>query len=407
MTKKIIIIGGGASGMFCAANLAKLIPKAKIIVLEKSSKLLAKVKISGGGRCNVTHNCFEIAPLSQKYPRGKNFVKKLFHQFSTTDTLEWFTQRGVAIKAEADGRMFPTTDDSQTIINCLTAECEAHGVQIMQFADVVEIVKAKDTFVVNLRDKRSFEANHVVVACGGFPKAEQFDWLTKLGHSIAQPVPSLFTFNLAQKNITQLMGVAVSEVKVKIIETKHEFTGPLLITHWGFSGPAVLKLSAFAAVQLAKLNYNFTVQINWLPQYNENSAQTQLQILKQLEPSKKVINSKKIELPSRLWEYLCELSGINAETTWQNTANKQLNALAKNLCTFTESVKGKTTYKEEFVTSGGINTTEIDVQTMESKIVPNIYFTGEIVNVDGITGGFNFQFAWSSAWAAANAIAKK
>ena len=403
--KKLIVIGGGAAGFFCAVNAARLNPALQVTLLEKTNKLLSKVKVSGGGRCNVTHALFDIAEMSRRYPRGYNFVKKTFHQFFTVDTIAWFEQRGVKLKAEQDGRMFPVTDSSQTFINCLMNEANSYGVELKMNADVKGLVQKNDQFAIVLSNGQQLMADFICIATGGYPKASMFEWLQALGHSFAAPVPSLFTFNLPNHPITQLMGVSTENAKVKIEGSKLVEEGPVLITHWGLSGPAILRLSAWGATELHGRNYDFKVHINWLPSFTEQSLKEELQHVRKSQPAQKITNYKSA-LPMRLWLFLLQQSGIKEELRWADLPAKNENALIKNLVDYVLEVKGKTTFKEEFVTAGGINLSEIDVNTMMSKKVPHIYFAGEILNVDGITGGFNFQHAWTSGWIAAKSIAE-
>ncbi|HEX8334178.1 MAG TPA: NAD(P)/FAD-dependent oxidoreductase [Segetibacter sp.] len=420
--KTLVVIGGGAAGFFCAVNAARLNPALKVIIVEKTSKLLSKVKVSGGGRCNVTHACFEISSLVKKYPRGTNFLKKAFHHFNTTHTIEWFQQRGVKLKTESDGRMFSITDSSQTIIDCLLKEANKYGVEIMMNRDVkkIEIRNLKSEvqnpqnetkseeekkFKLVFSDIDFLDSDFVCVACGGYPKSSMFDWLTSLSHTIEPPVPSLFTFNMPANAITSLMGVSVENTSVKVVGTKLSDSGPLLITHWGLSGPAILKLSAWGARELADKNYHFKILVNWVPQYNEQSLRDIWQQKRNEISATKIINRNPFGLPNRLWVYLLQQSDIKEEIRWADLPGKEQNKLIKNLTAQEFDVKGKTTFKEEFVTCGGIKLSEVDVNTMQSKIVPNLYFAGEILDVDGVTGGFNFQHAWTSGWIAANAIA--
>lgn len=405
MRKKLVVIGGGAAGFFCAVNAARLNPLLEIILLEKSSKLLSKVKVSGGGRCNVTHACFDIPVMSKRYPRGTNFVKKTFHQFFTTDTIQWFKERGVELKTEPDGRMFPVSDSSQTIINCLLSESDKYGVKIKMLAEVKSIEPVQDQFNIHLPDQ-IVVADYVCVASGGFPKISMFDWLKHLGHIIEEPVPSLFTFNMPSHPITKLMGISVENVIVKIRGSKLQEQGPLLITHWGLSGPAILKLSAWGARELKLRNYEFGISVNWLPGMNEQLLAEKFQLLRFQIASQKIIHKNPFGLPARLWEFLLQHSKINPEITWSNLPAKEQNMLIRNLVVFEADIKGKTTFKEEFVTAGGIRLTEVDANTMMSRKVKNVFFAGEILDVDGITGGYNFQHAWTSGWIAANEIAK-
>jgi predicted Rossmann fold flavoprotein len=403
--KKLIIIGGGAAGFFCAVNAARFHPGLEVIILEKTGKLLSKVRISGGGRCNVTHALFDITEMSKRYPRGQNFVKKTFHQFFTKDTIEWFEERGVQLKTEDDGRMFPVTDSSETIVDCLFREVNKYGVQIKMNMGVNKITREDDIWKIITEKNETLIADFLCIATGGYPKASMFDWILSTGHHIEEPVPSLFTFNLPGHSITELMGVSVEKARVKIEGTKLSEDGPLLITHWGLSGPAILKLSAKGARTFRDMDYRFKVHINWMPGMNEQPLKDHLQSLRSSSPSKMIANLNFSNLPNRLWIYLLETSGIKTEIRIADLTAKSENALIRNLVDYVVEVRGKTTFKEEFVTAGGIDLSEVDANTMMSRIHPNLYFVGEVLNVDGITGGFNFQHAWTSAWIAAKAIA--
>jgi len=406
--KKLVVIGGGAAGFFCAVNAARLHKNFQVIIIEKSSKLLSKVKISGGGRCNVTHACFNVSDLVKKYPRGEVFLKKSFHQFSTNDTINWFEERGVQLKTEEDGRMFPVTNNSQTIIDCLLGEAAKYNIAIMMNTTAVEIKKVVDAndsqFEIIFSAGKKLMADKICIACGGYPKSIQYEWLSKLGHQIESPVPSLFTFNVPNNDIVSLMGLTVNDVVIKIIGSKLQQNGPLLITHWGFSGPAVLKLSAWSAIALAQKNYEFSILINWLPQYNENSLREKIQSVRFAFASQKINNRNPFGLPSRLWTYLLMKSDINESIRWADLPSKEQNKLIKNCCAQEFQVKGKTTFKEEFVTAGGIKLNEVNANTLESNITPGLFFAGEILNIDGVTGGFNFQNAWTTGWIAAQHI---
>jgi len=407
MSKHLIVIGGGAAGFFCAVNAARLNRHLNVTILEKSNKLLSKVKISGGGRCNVTHACFDIGEMTKRYPRGSRFVKKAFHQFFTTDTIEWFEERGVKLKKEEDGRMFPVTDSSQTIIDCLMREANKYGVRIRLNKEVKSVHVQSSTFNLQCSDGESIKADFVCIACGGYPKSSMFDWLRELDHSIEEPVPSLFTFNIPNHPITRLMGVSVGNAKVKVSHSKLADEGPLLITHWGFSGPVILRLSAWGAREFAIGKWQFAISINWLPEYSEQSLQEKFRQLRFEMASAKMINRNPFGLPQRLWEFLLEQSGIKTETRWADLPSREQNKLIKNLCAGEFEVKGKTTYKEEFVTAGGVLLSEVEPATMMSKKIPNLYFAGEILDVDGITGGFNFQHAWTSGFVAAKSLSEK
>lgn len=403
---KLVVVGGGAAGFFCAINAAKLQPQLEVIVLEKTGKLLSKVKVSGGGRCNVTHSCFSIGDMIKKYPRGDKFLKKAFHHFFTTDTINWFFERGIETKTEKDGRMFPISNDSQTIVDSFLNEASKYNVKIEMNTDVADLQFHHGKWKITTSLNKFIEADFVCIASGGFMKMANAKWLSLLGHTIAPPVASLFTFNMPDNSITKLMGLSVENVIVKIAGEKLETDGPLLITHWGFSGPAILKMSAYAALTLADKNYDFAVVINWLPMYNENSLREKMQLLRFDMATTKMQNKNPFLLPSRLWEYLLSESEIKEGIKWADLPAKEQNLLIKNLCLQSFRIKGKTTFKEEFVTAGGVNTDEINVNTMESKLQKNLFFAGEVINVDGVTGGFNFQNAWTTGWIAAKAIAK-
>ncbi|MBC7650663.1 MAG: NAD(P)/FAD-dependent oxidoreductase [Deinococcales bacterium] len=407
MHKKLVVIGGGAAGFFCAVNAARQNPELEVIIIEKNNKVLSKVKVSGGGRCNVTHACFNIDELILKYPRGKYFLKKTFNLFSTTDTITWFNERGVTLKTEVDNRMFPTSNNSQTIVDCLLAEAKKYKVKIIMSCAIVSIASINNEFKLLTADGTFIPTNYLCVACGGFSKTEQFNWLTSLGHSIETPVPSLFTFNIPNNKITELMGVSVENVTIKIAGTKFKNNGPLLITHWGLSGPAVLKLSSWAARFLATANYQFTAIINWLGEMTEIELKDQFLAYRLSLAAQKLSTKNPFGLPNRLWLYLLQLSGITEETRWADLPSAFQYRLIHYLVLQEFVVNGKTTFKEEFVTSGGIKLSEIDPNTMESKKLKNLFFSGEILDVDGVTGGFNFQHAWTSGWIAAKTIAEK
>jgi predicted Rossmann fold flavoprotein len=408
---RLMVIGGGAAGFFCAVNAARLNPAIQVVLVEKTGKVLAKVKVSGGGRCNVTHSCFTVDDMIKNYPRGGQFLKRAFHHFFTFDTLHWFAARGVQLKTEADGRIFPVTDSSQTIIDCLQAEALAHGVEIFMHTGVKKIERnllengptLAKRFRVFFSELHYMDADFVCVCTGGLSKPEMSDWLIQLGHSVEAPVASLFTFNLRDHPITQLTGVSVDDVQVKILGHKLSDRGSLLITHWGLSGPVILRLSAWGARQL--VGYRFTVCVNWLPRETEQSLRSRIQELRMSSGAQKIVSKNPWALPARLWTLLTQTSGISAEVRWADLASSQLHHLIQNLIAQELPVSGKTSYKEEFVTAGGIKLQEIDPHTMQSKIVPGLFFGGEVMDVDGITGGFNFQHAWTSGFIAAKTIA--
>lgn len=410
MRKKLIVIGGGAAGIFCAVNAARKARDLEVLVLEKTGKLLSKVKVSGGGRCNVTHACFDIGEMARRYPRGGHFVRKAFHRWFTPDTIGWFRERGVELKTEEDGRMFPVSNDSQTIIDCLMKEVNSYGVEIRVHAEVktVDLSGAGgegERFVVRLADGRALEADYVCVACGGYPKSEGFDWIRGLGHSIEEPVPSLFTFNMPGDPITKLMGVTVPEVQLKIVGSKLVEKGPLLITHWGLSGPAVLRLSAWGARELAAGAYRFGIQVNWIPEFTEQTAREHLQALRYERAGQPVSSRNPFGLPQRLWEYLLSTAGIAEAVRWADLPAREQNKLVGLLCAGGFNIQGKTTFKEEFVTAGGVKLSEVEPATFQSRKVPGLLFAGETLDVDGVTGGFNFQHAWTSGWVAADTVA--
>ncbi|MBS1947885.1 MAG: NAD(P)/FAD-dependent oxidoreductase [Bacteroidetes bacterium] len=404
MPKTLIVIGGGAAGFFCAVNAARMGRGLKVIVLEKSSKPLSKVKVSGGGRCNVTHACADIDEMAKSYPRGQHFVKKTFHQFSAIDTIEWFKERGVMLKTEEDGRMFPVTDSSQTIVDGFFSEANKYGVELLLNCEVHKVEKSGNIFHVAISGSRLLASDFLCIATGGYPKPSMFGWMIKLGHHIIEPAPSLFTFNLPNNPVTKLMGVSVQDVHIKIVGSKTSGRGPVLITHWGLSGPAVLRSSAWGAKELASRNYEFGITLNWLPGYNEHTMKEEFRELRNQHGPQKIIKKNQFGLPQRLWQYFLQQSGITENMRWADLPAKPQNMLIQNLLGQHVEVKGKTVFKEEFVTAGGIELSEIDANTMQSKVVPNLFFAGEVMDVDGITGGFNFQHAWTSGFIAAKSI---
>ena len=400
-SKHIIIIGGGASGFFAAINSAINFPEAKITILEKSTKLLSKVKVSGGGRCNVTHACFENQELIKNYPRGQKELQQVFSQFTTSDTVSWFAQRGIKLKTEQDGRMFPESNSSESIINCFLEEAKKHNIDIHLSEEVIGLKSIENKISVSTT-KNTFIADAVICGIGGHHQLNNYAFLKKIGHTIDELIPSLFTLNLPQSNIKELMGLSVKNGTVKVNGTKHQYTGPVLITHWGLSGPAVLKLSAFAAQEFFKLNYHAGISVNWTNNLNEEYIKEILSV--NINSKVLVVNSSMFDIPKRLWEFLVLKSDIQPSKSWNELSKKQINKLAQTLSNDSYNMQGKTTFKEEFVTSGGINLKEINFKTMESKLLPHLFICGEVLNIDGITGGFNFQNAWSTAWIAAKNV---
>ncbi len=396
----IIIIGGGAAGFFTAINIVEKNSKLKVAILERGKNVLEKVRISGGRRCNVTHACFVPNDLVKFYPRGEKELKGPFHQFCSGDTIEWFEQHGVELKIEDDGRMFPVSNSSQTIIDCFLKSTQKLKIDILTGHSVQELYQGNDYWKITT-NQEVFSCQKVIMATGSNPKI--WELLQNLGHSIIEPLPSLFTFNIKDARIKDLMGLStLASVKVK--KSKLQASGPLLITHWGMSGPGILRLSAWGARELADKKYQFAIQVNWL---NETDFEEAIDLLKNIkeENSKKLVSKyAHFDLPKRLWENLVKAAGISEETKWADVNKKQLNTLAEQLTNAEFQVNGKSTFKEEFVTAGGVDLKEVNFKTMESKILPNLFFAGEILNIDAITGGFNFQNAWTGGFIVANAI---
>nr|WP_315208547.1 NAD(P)/FAD-dependent oxidoreductase [uncultured Flavobacterium sp.] len=398
----IIIVGGGAAGFFTAINIVEKNPKLKVAILERGAEVLQKVRISGGGRCNVTHACFEPNELVKFYPRGEKELRGPFHQFCSGDTIEWFEKHGVELKIEADGRMFPVSNSSQTIIDCFLKATQKLGIAVLTGQSVQSIfnpeVSGENLWKIETQSE-NYLAEKLILATGSNPKV--WEMLQNFGHAVVSPVPSLFTFNIKDSRIKELPGVA-AQVTVKVKDTKLTSTGPLLITHWGMSGPAILKLSAWGARILHDKNYQFTIFVNWLNDEDTADVEKKLKELKQEHAKKSVSKKSPFEITNRLWESLVLASGIEVETKWADLSKTQLQNLANQLTNGTFQVNGKSTFKEEFVTAGGIDLKEINFKTMESKLHKNLYFAGEIVNIDAITGGFNFQNAWTSGFILAN-----
>lgn len=398
----IIIIGGGAAGFFAAINIAEQNPNLNIAILERGKTGLQKVKISGGGRCNVTHAEFIPSELIENYPRGKKELLGPFHRFMTGDTIAWFEERGIALKIEEDGRMFPVSNSSQTIIDCFLSEVKKHNVKVLYNHSVKTMVTDGNKFILQT-NQGTLSCEKIVVATGSNPKI--WNLLSELGHNIVSPVPSLFTFDIKDERIKDIPGVVAKDVEVKVIGTDLVSQGPLLITHVGMSAPSILKLSAFGAVDLAILNYNFKIAINFIG-HDIESCMDNLKVAKQDYAKKTVLNSVQFDLPKRLWKKLVLASNIHETERWADLNKIQLEALANQLTNAVFQVTGKSTFKEEFVTAGGVDLREINFKTFESKRIPNLYFAGEVMNVDAVTGGFNFQNAWTSAFMVSKAISK-
>lgn len=408
---KIIVIGGGAAGFFGAIACAEANPNLNVILIEAGRKPLAKVRISGGGRCNVTHNCFEPSRLVTNYPRGGKALRGAFSRFQPQDTVQWYQQRSVKLKTEADGRMFPVTDNSETIIKCLMDAAEKAGVALRTGVGVKSVKQFfndnnQSYFQLELKNARVLQCDRLLVATGSNPLG--YRWAKNLGHKIESPVPSLFTFNVKDPRIKDLAGISVSNAQVTLGRGKNklEQRGALLITHWGLSGPAILKLSAWGARFLYELKYTANLQINWLPEYNQETLKQVFLEVKKAHSKKKIINYCPVKLPKRLWQGFIKHVAIIPEKVWSAISNKELNKLVLEIVQGQYNITGKGVFKEEFVTCGGVSLKEINFKTMESKKCPGLYFAGEILDIDGVTGGFNFQSAWTTSWLAGKAIAQ-
>lgn len=399
--KKVAIIGGGAAGFFAAVQAKANHPAAQVTIFEKAKKLLAKVKISGGGRCNVTNGCTDIKVLAKAYPRGGKKLKRAFRTFSTPDTMEWFESRGVRLVIQEDNCVFPVSQNSQSIIDCLMLEARILGVEIEMTAGVKTIKRVGEQLELGFGGKHPDQRmDKVIVATGGSPKRSGLEWLEVLGHKIEDPVPSLFTFNMPEEAVTKLMGIVVEKTLVSIQGTKLKGDGPLLVTHWGMSGPAILKLSAFGARLLSEMGYEFKVQVNWVNEVNNELVRKELKTIEAEQANKILANYRPYLLPERLWHYLLEKSDLSLKKRWGELGKKGINKLIAVLTNDVYSVKGKTTFKEEFVTCGGVSLESIDFNTMQSRVCPNLYFAGEVMDIDGITGGYNFQSAWTTGFIA-------
>ena len=390
--KKVIIIGGGASGFFTAANIdTKLYD---VTILEQNSDVLQKVKISGGGRCNVSHACFDPRELVQFYPRGNKELLSVFTKFQPGDTMNWYEEHGVALKIEDDNRIFPESNSSQSIIDCLVNECRKKNVKILTKQTVMDILPQENGYKIHTTDQNYF-ADYVIFSTGSSPKA--FKILEKLGHQIITPVPSLFTFNIKNEILKDLMGTSFQYVNIEIPRLNLEESGSLLITHWGLSGPAILKLSAWGARELAALKYQFEIIVNFIGTASEDALEI-FKNFKEKEPKKSIGQAKIFDITNRFWQRILFVSGIDTAKQLANINNKEMQKIIENLCCCRMNVIGKSTFKEEFVTAGGVDLKEMDFKTMKSKKLPNFYISGEVLNIDAVTGGFNFQACWSEGW---------
>ncbi len=411
---RIIVIGGGAAGFFGAIASARTNPLAHVILLEASQQVLAKVRVSGGGRCNVTHACFDAKGLVQNYPRGSKALLGAFARFQSEDTVNWFGRNGVSLKTEADGRMFPVTDSSETIIDCLMDSAKTAGVKVCVGTPVVSVKQLDAGFEVVVKSGEKLEcdseallrsADRILIATGSNPLGYKI--AQGFGHTVEKPVPSLFTFNIRDEQLRDLAGVSVNPVKLRLTVPEHpqlEQMGPLLITHWGLSGPAVLKLSAWGARMLHEKQYQAKLSVNWLPQFSQDEVRQKLLALKEEVPKRALALHRGFDLPHRLWQYMVSRVEIPPETRWTELSKKHLNLLVQELSQGQYSVHGKGVFKDEFVTCGGVNLKEVNFKTMESKLVPGLYFAGEVLDIDGVTGGFNFQSAWTTAYLAGLAM---
>ncbi|AFY37207.1 HI0933 family protein [[Leptolyngbya] sp. PCC 7376] len=404
---KLIVIGGGAAGFFGAIAAARSNPKLQVILLEAGKDFLGKVRISGGGRCNVTHHCFDPVELTKAYPRGSRELRGAFSQFQPKDMIAWLKAEGIALKTEADGRMFPTTDDSATIANCLKQAAIQAGIQLRTFSAVKSIDKNEaDQFIISLGAGDKLTGDRLLIATGSHPSGHGF--AKTLGHKILEPKPSLFTFQIKDSRLANLSGVSVPHAiaSIKINKKKKlEHSGPLLITHWGLSGPAVLKLSAWGARVLADHQYKMPLTVNFLPEENPETLRQKIQQFKAQNPKKKINTFSPIDIPKRLWQSFVSYAAIASEQNWADLSKKQLNIIIQEVTQGHYQIQGKGVFKDEFVTCGGVTLKEINFKTMESRVCPNLYFAGEVLDIDGITGGFNFQSAWTTSWIAGKAIA--
>ncbi len=398
----ILVIGGGAAGFFGAITCAQAHPHKKVILLEKNRQLLTKVRISGGGRCNVTHACFDPALLVQNYPRGHQALRGPFSRFQPGDTIQWFEERGVQLKVEEDGRVFPITDSSETIIDCLMHSAKKAGVEVRMECGLEDITVLNPGFSVSLSKGDTLICERLLVASGSHPK--MYEILARMGHHIVPPVPSLFTFNVPDSPFVELSGISISKVEAQIAETTLKQIGPILITHWGFSGPAVLKLSAWGARILHEMQYRAKLIINWLPDLSKEAFYANLNVFKVQNPSKFISSDCPWPLPKNLWKKFIQLSGIPTEMRWSYFSKLHAKSLQENLLQSSFHIQGKSTFKEEFVTCGGVALDEVNFKTMESKKCPGLHFAGEILDIDGVTGGFNFQNAWTTGWIASQSI---
>ncbi|HYE33411.1 MAG TPA: NAD(P)/FAD-dependent oxidoreductase [Methylomirabilota bacterium] len=402
---KAAVVGGGAAGFFGAITLAAHSPDTHVVILEKGPQFLQKVRISGGGRCNVTHSCFDPRELTKRYPRGEKELISPFHQFQAADTVRWFEERGVKLKTEPDGRMFPTTDSSQTIIDCLLREAQKVGVELRAHCGVEAVEKTDAGFRLRLTNGEQLPCDRLLLATGGCRTPAQGALALSLGHTLQDPVPSLFTFQIEAPWLRALAGLSVPLVEASVQGSKLRERGPMLVTHWGLSGPAILRLSAWGARELSRFDYRFVLHVNWLPRLSAHDLQSQLEQRAKTDAAKMLMNTSFAPLPARLWEALIGVTGLDPRTRWAQLGKANTRLLAEPLQKTELQVSGKSLNKDEFVTCGGVSLKEVDFKTMESRITPGVYFAGELLDIDGITGGFNFQSAWTTGWIAGRAMA--
>lgn len=398
---EIAIIGGGASGFFSAISAKENYPEANVVIFEKAKNILSKVKVTGGGRCNITNSCSEIPELIKAYPRGGKLLKKLFHVFKTTDCIEWFESRGVQLVTQSDNCVFPKSQDSQSVIDCLTNECKKLGIEIRTQFNLIDIKKSDNTFELRFKkNEKTYLFDKIIITTGGFPRLKMFDWIEKLGHKIETPLPSLFTFNMPNEPVDKLMGIVINDVQVGIQNSKLKSYGPLLITHWGMSGPAILKLSSYGAILFSDMDYKFTILVNWINITDNAQIIEELNDIISKEGNKLLYNYRAFNLPDRLWVHLLNKAGFDKTKRWCELGKKGINKLLNILINDNYNVEGKTGFKEEFVTCGGVSLDDIKHKTLESKICANMYFAGETLDIDAITGGYNLQAAWTTGFIA-------
>ncbi len=404
---QVAVIGGGAAGFFAAITCAeKLGSRGQVTLYEATPHLLSKVKISGGGRCNVTHACFEPAELIKKYPRGGRELLGAFHRFQPRDTIAWFAEHGVETKTEADGRMFPVSDDSASIVEALKKAATRAGVKILTGQGVRKVRRHESRFELVFNDNTTASCDRLIIATGGNKSSTGLTIAQSFGHTIIPPVPSLFTFHIQDPRLAELSGLSVENVSVQALGTKLKTDGPLLITHWGLSGPAILKLSAWGARIFAEANYQFKILVHWLPAFTAEALLKELNRIREMNARKQITTFSPVALPQRLWERFVIAAGISPTTPWAHVSNSNLQNLITQLTRSEFTVDGKSMFKDEFVTCGGVKLSEVNFKTMESRLQPGLYFAGEVLDIDGVTGGFNFQNAWTTGWLAGQSCAE-